>query len=206
MPPTDLPPSDRALKALRNRFAFAAAGLLAGIILNVLGETGLGPWVFLGSALFALFTTHKIGRLGVEHVNSAPARHKNLGRAAQTHPPMPPRAAPASKPGNRVTTDPPPRLRSRRARPGAAFDADENRPLGGRRRASNFLPFGAGAAAAPFAAGNGWGLMPFASAFAQPPHLMPVSLPSRIKMWKPTRRFLSSASSVSALSRGQYEP
>lgn len=68
VPPTlpDPPSEDPTLAALRRRFAVAAFGLLAGIALNVLGETGLGPWVFVGSLVLAVVTAHQIGRSGVD--------------------------------------------------------------------------------------------------------------------------------------------
>jgi hypothetical protein len=74
-PPTphDASPPDRALTPLLRRFAAAAFGLLAGIAMNVLGATDLGPWVFLGSLALAVLTAHQIGRSGFDRPR-VPAR------------------------------------------------------------------------------------------------------------------------------------
>jgi hypothetical protein len=73
VPPPDPTPGP-ALAALRRRFAGAAFGLLVGIALNVLGETGLGPWVFVGSLALAIWTAHQIGRSGVDRPLAPPQR------------------------------------------------------------------------------------------------------------------------------------
>ncbi|MCU0687642.1 MAG: hypothetical protein MUF34_36260 [Polyangiaceae bacterium] len=72
-PPHDASPPDRALTPLLRRFAAAAFGLLAGIAMNVLGATDLGPWVFLGSLALAVLTAHQIGRSGFDRPR-VPAR------------------------------------------------------------------------------------------------------------------------------------